>query len=257
MTTAVTYADWIAAIRADPDNDALRLQMADWFDERGESDRGEFVRVQVELAKHLSCPKEAANHRCGISAMTRKIKDGELTNLAFPGVCPRCDWIRFGQDLRRRERELLCSFGENSNWTNYAIWAGELVLGIDASVLVEDGWIFRRGFVEVLRLTAADWLTHADAILREPLVREVTLTTWPAIQCRMEEGFCRIAPTENGPWREVQGYRGFDVALAAAAEWPGITFHLPEANHGPSPLRNAYSAFRDAEAIESYLNRQR
>ena len=41
----------IEAIRADPDEDTPRLVLADWFEENGESARGEFVRVQCELAR--------------------------------------------------------------------------------------------------------------------------------------------------------------------------------------------------------------
>ena len=40
----------LAACRAAPDEDAPRLVLADWLEERGESGRAEFVRVQCELA---------------------------------------------------------------------------------------------------------------------------------------------------------------------------------------------------------------
>jgi uncharacterized protein (TIGR02996 family) len=48
----------------------------------------------------------------------------------------------------------------------------------------------RRGFVESVRLTAADWLAHGDAILAAHPVREVTLTTWPqwAVWYEEDEG---------------------------------------------------------------------
>src|SRR5258708_33957280 len=42
-------AAFLEAIAADPDNDALRLIFADYLDERDDP-RGEFIRVQVELA---------------------------------------------------------------------------------------------------------------------------------------------------------------------------------------------------------------
>jgi uncharacterized protein (TIGR02996 family) len=40
-----------AAILADPDEDTPRLAYADWLDEQGESDRAEFIRIQVALAR--------------------------------------------------------------------------------------------------------------------------------------------------------------------------------------------------------------
>jgi uncharacterized protein (TIGR02996 family) len=42
---------FLAAIRESPDDDTSRLVFADWLDERGESARAEFIRVQCELAK--------------------------------------------------------------------------------------------------------------------------------------------------------------------------------------------------------------
>ncbi|QJX00790.1 hypothetical protein FTUN_8428 [Frigoriglobus tundricola] len=41
----------IEAIREHPEDDTPRLVLADWYDESGESARGEFVRVQCELAR--------------------------------------------------------------------------------------------------------------------------------------------------------------------------------------------------------------
>src|SRR5262245_43085265 len=45
----------LAAVLADPDDDAPRLIYADWLDERGQPERAEFIRLQVEharLSKH-------------------------------------------------------------------------------------------------------------------------------------------------------------------------------------------------------------
>jgi uncharacterized protein (TIGR02996 family) len=40
----------VTAIRADPNDDALRLVYADWLDEHGQAERAELIRVQVALA---------------------------------------------------------------------------------------------------------------------------------------------------------------------------------------------------------------
>lgn len=45
----------LAAIKAFPENDAPRLIYADWLDEHGESERAEFIRVQVELWRLPGC----------------------------------------------------------------------------------------------------------------------------------------------------------------------------------------------------------
>ncbi len=41
--------EYIAAIRANPDDDRLRHMAADWYDENGKPERAELIRVQMEL----------------------------------------------------------------------------------------------------------------------------------------------------------------------------------------------------------------
>jgi uncharacterized protein (TIGR02996 family) len=41
----------LRALLAQPDDDTLRLAMADWLDENDQPERAEFIRVQVELAR--------------------------------------------------------------------------------------------------------------------------------------------------------------------------------------------------------------
>lgn len=40
-----------------PDDDSLRLLFADWFDEHGQSDRAEFIRLQVRMAQRPDAPE--------------------------------------------------------------------------------------------------------------------------------------------------------------------------------------------------------
>lgn len=42
---------FLQALLADPEDDTLRLAMADWFDENDQPARAEFVRAQIELAR--------------------------------------------------------------------------------------------------------------------------------------------------------------------------------------------------------------
>jgi uncharacterized protein (TIGR02996 family) len=44
-------AAFLAAVRAAPEDNMPRLAFADWLEEHGEGERGEFIRVQVELAR--------------------------------------------------------------------------------------------------------------------------------------------------------------------------------------------------------------
>jgi uncharacterized protein (TIGR02996 family) len=47
----MSRAALLAAVLDDPDNDDLRLVLADWLEEHGEAERAELVRVQIELAR--------------------------------------------------------------------------------------------------------------------------------------------------------------------------------------------------------------
>ena len=43
-------AAFIRAIIAAPDDDTVRLAFADWLDDRGETERAEFIRLQCHIA---------------------------------------------------------------------------------------------------------------------------------------------------------------------------------------------------------------
>src|SRR5438552_2206908 len=122
MTTGdVMYAD----ILAEPLDDDLRLIWADWLMENGQQDRGEFVRVQVDLNRLLLAGEDEASLRV--------------------------------YDLRRRERELLTPWRV---WEWIGLWPGKsgspsaLVkdggqICLRGSMFEKDHWLtFRRGLVE-------------------------------------------------------------------------------------------------------------
>src|SRR6187549_970508 len=49
MFDASTDAAFLRSIIDDPDDDAPRLIYADWLDEQGDSERAEFIRLQIRL----------------------------------------------------------------------------------------------------------------------------------------------------------------------------------------------------------------
>lgn len=59
----MTEADFLAAIIANPDDDAPRLIFADWLAENGQDDRAEFIRVQCKLARTLARAAELRRER--------------------------------------------------------------------------------------------------------------------------------------------------------------------------------------------------
>ncbi len=259
MTTTDQHAGFIAAIRADPDDDTLRLIYADYLDETGQAERGEFIRVQVELAglpARIAC-EGMGRPKCDFCGSETDL-DGVCRstipnpNRRFPALC-------------RRERELLEAHGTEwakpiatvfdfhcgkGQWNYKSGWRASHSGATDQTL-----WEFGRGFIEQLTLPSALWLAHADAILAAAPVREVTLTTWP--ECGIDD-FRMLRRPANTPVKESSPIRRAtrnetvqdSVRWLLAAEWPGIKFTLPD--HGPSPLRAGYAPWR---AFQDWANR--
>lgn len=182
---------FIAGILAHPDDDARRLQFADWLGENGEPEREEFVRVQIALTRIQPGPCCDGN---GFASRAAAI---------FP--CD-CEWAQ----LRRREWELMppttLHWQVNARISKkemYAARGGEQVQPYARDVLRQAGFDlnrpfdhhsdemtnsfiytqelfhapveYRRGFVEHITLSWQDWSQRAEAILSEHPIREVTL----------------------------------------------------------------------------------
>jgi len=235
---------WICAV---PDDDGPRLRLADWWTAQGRAakteleqrspkeflerrpdgawatprldelrqcaalvERGEFVRVQCELAKYKVA-------RCPNRKRSKSLPDTlyGLPVIVDGSECGKCRWCI----LHRRETELLKG---NNPWD----WMGDAIRTATPDGLPwDDRVVFRRGFVESLTATAADWLQYADAILcREP-VRRVRLTTMPkgdsfATRCH-DAGVDFVA---NGG--QVFSARGA-AKIVLEKTWSGIEFELP------------------------------
>jgi uncharacterized protein (TIGR02996 family) len=147
---------YLRAILAMPDDDGPRLVAADWWDERGAAERAEFVRVQCELARRYP-------GWSGVPAMGSLGAGGPYA------------------ELRRRERDLWRAGGD----TDGRGWFAGCGLGGYVIYLVPSPdnmtAVVRRGFVEEITVTAADFLAHADALTVACPLKRVRLTTWPEL----------------------------------------------------------------------------
>lgn len=202
----------LAAVLAAPDDDGPRLIYADWLDDHGEPERAELIRIQCGLFPdrqfHFETTADQWCRCCLLHTAGRGYRllhqNGRQTIFA------------------RLPRPLWCpSRGEHDAGS-----AGEF-----------DGVRFRRGFLEAVSMTAAEWLAHGDAILAEHPVTEVRLTThavWEGVEVPASE-----SPSRTGRYFKVrlQGRQRLHVAKIAAneqeeellrAEWPSVhTWHLP------------------------------
>ncbi len=118
---------FIASIVADPTDDTSRLVFADWLDERGDAERAEFVRAQIEL--HRRHP-EYGNERVRRTAFRPE-----------------------DEALYERQRVLLAR--NKATWlVGYPRWA------------VSSLWqSFRRGFPTAVTASSTQWL-ESGALLR-------------------------------------------------------------------------------------------
>jgi uncharacterized protein (TIGR02996 family) len=150
-------AAFLVQILAQPADDNVRLVFADWLTENGQPERGEFIRVQIELVRMSYI--NTNGEQCPNYEPTIVKELGGLREFS-------ARWV----DLRAREQELILA-GRNA-----VEWRGELV-----ALLPNGHSEFRRGFVEYVSCTALDWATHAAAILAAHPVLRVGLTTDPNV----------------------------------------------------------------------------
>jgi uncharacterized protein (TIGR02996 family) len=209
----------LAAILAEPEDDTRRLVYADWLDEQGEHGRAEFIRVQIEMerlrddrdAMELD-PRSVSAHEAGGSGSAE---------------CPHCQVLGRLMPLLDRERKLL-DVAAVEDWA-----------AIPAAWGVKD-WYFRRGFVESVTCTAADFLAHTDAILWHPKqgracpatahpIRKVTLTSLPLFDVRPGtesiKTTCRLRGRKE--WVPVDDGDHIPSALLRAL-WDWVEFELPD-----------------------------
>jgi uncharacterized protein (TIGR02996 family) len=137
--------DLLAAVLRDPDDEAVRLVYADWLEERGDP-RGEFIRVQCELARmDAARPVILSAYSSCSWGMWEALADA----VDVPGR----------SELEAREAALLEEHQDE--------WLGGL------AELEAAEWRFRRGFVESVNLIAEDYLENAAALARAAPIRDV------------------------------------------------------------------------------------
>ncbi|MFO0935365.1 MAG: TIGR02996 domain-containing protein [Gemmataceae bacterium] len=134
--------DLLESILAAPDDDLPRLIAADWFEENGEPDRAEFIRVQIERARLASSSTFSSSFPA----------DDERTRLS----------------LVAREKVLLHKHGER--------WLAPLRQRGEALQHRGTHGQFVRGFVEVVWMPAAMFWRRGEKLFARTPARELKVT---------------------------------------------------------------------------------
>lgn len=173
---------FLQAIIETPDDDFVRLIYADFLEENGQSDRSEFIRVQIELA-NLPDPAKFGRQvgRMFLCEQCRWVGECEVGG---GNKCGRCgsehvrkwrnkDEIgRRFNDLSTREGDLLNEhahlwlptvFDRTLDWGSFMRRGTTLIVPIGY-----DNWSFefRRGFVEAAGLPLASWVRFGKTLVR-------------------------------------------------------------------------------------------
>ncbi len=173
-------------VLADHADDTPRLILADWWEENGQEERAEFVRVQLEFprleTRYDELERATSTHPLSrgpgaVAASCWCAKCGELED-----VYAEC------RKLRDREKELWLT--HNGRWS--------LPLGVGRPL--ED---FRRGFLSRVKLTLAAFMKHAADLFSAHPIEEVVLSDRT------------LADRHEGPWCWTVGV-GFTNSLPAA-----------------------------------------
>ena len=146
----------LRTIITNPGDDTARLVYADWLEENGEPERGEFIRVQIELARIPDPPCRESRY------------------LEWDEARALLSWQEQHHDRRgylsRREQELLSGLARQW-WVVPPVHRGGGHYRDPFDLVV-----FARGFVESVTCTAAAWLEHGPAVAAGHPVTAVTLT---------------------------------------------------------------------------------
>lgn len=201
---SLDWQAWVRAIRAAPDDDAPRLACADWLDEHGEESRAAFIRVEIEMYRRKVAfktppwvdPKDEA---------TRRVPWREAINRRWV--------LAYGRLIKSQGFRPLEFVQHHSD---RPIQTTRLLYGTT-----------KRGFVEGVSSSAADWLTHGDVIYAREPVREVTLTTRPLIWAKKLPNGRYAGSFERTDQYFVDESEWALAERMVQERWPDVQFKMP------------------------------
>lgn len=206
---------FLQAVIEDRDSDLPRLVFADWLDENGdEAERAWAEFIRLRCA--LSCTADGVLATCRDHAESLAVS---------------------------RDLHLLYRYGRQ--------WLPKVYAAAGDAVITNAWW--SRGFVRLVELNAADWLSHADAVLAATPLEEVVLATWPVLDDHYDSPNSRFVLNIRGRRqcitvgrRDVDAHGRDDAARVFVTdllrrEWPGVAFTLPARGEYPPDTHTSFS----------------
>ncbi len=163
---------FIESIRADPEDDVVRLVYADWLEEREQAGRAEFIRLECDVATFLKESKHRETCRCdGGNNLCTPCRDEdtwlEFSNRQWELLDILCDDFQ----LPEITNELGSSKGKGRDH--------DLRLSLThyhGKPLDHSTYVLSRGFVEQVDCPIDWWISHGPALVRWHPVQRVELT---------------------------------------------------------------------------------
>lgn len=191
------HPDWpafVAAIVADPDDDTARLVAADFLEENGDPDRAAFIRIQVQLAR-LDDGDQGKSLEADELRKKERAFLGPLSTYPFFWGAQDCPELVRVQSGGREPLEAMTIAGvERLFW--------------------------RRGFVEMVRCPAEEWLHHGPAVRKRNPIQAVVLTRCNRLT---RDDWYVLAPTLSGLWNlELRGGNQEPLAAWLRTRLPGV-----------------------------------
>jgi uncharacterized protein (TIGR02996 family) len=180
---AATRDVFLADIRATPDDDAPRLIYADWLHDHGEPERGEFIRVQCQLARlPATDPRrptmELREHQLLLANQERWTEQAFLAWLEHPlAECPDPYTHRVCKVMARAVAARLAPDEPTSEETLDKCSAALEKLkmcGHQARQTLFDGCLFQRGFLDTVFVPELMLLEFTGAVRDLGVVRHLT-----------------------------------------------------------------------------------
>lgn len=230
MTMTDTQAALIAAIRAEPDDDNVRLVYADWLEENGQAERAEFIRLECQVAEFLKVSRHWEDCKCGGgNGHHCKPCDDKDTWSEYHDRRWDC-WAKLRMEFGIPEYSAGDGRGRDTKCCMYAS-INRLGLAIKFTE--------RRGFIESVTCPLDWWLSHGPELCR-----------WHPVQ-RVE-----IAEREL----LVSGLSGIeDTFMIRRRDFPGDVVDQLHSYDGAVRLKHnqemLYCTFPTLEAAEDALSR--